>query len=248
MEDLLAQYGNAGAGASERTPANNTIERKARVELADIQQRRLMRPVVLFTHGNYIQQFIKHVTKSNPAGLDRPNYSAFQFNVEMKPTGPRITYDGPIPYAADMDSASNIPYAISNRIDKEEECADGGDRCITAACPSTTRVRRALENVVREKKAEDAFLRELDTANTAPMRESVDSERNVLKYNMPLPRSKKPVIIDNNETLLNNSGYYQDERSQGGRRTRRRTVRRCRAYSKANRKANQRTKRNSYSR
>jgi bisphosphoglycerate-dependent phosphoglycerate mutase len=144
-----------GAGAPVRTPAEIETERKVRVELAKIDLPSLRRPVILFTHGNYIQQFIKYVTKASPVRIeksDRPNYSAFSFTVEMRPVGFHITYDGPVSYAAELDSNSELRYNESNTIDAKGECAGGGDRCISAACPpSATRIKRPLADILQEQ-------------------------------------------------------------------------------------------------
>lgn len=115
------------------------------------------RPVVVFTHGNYIQAFIKSVAggRRGPTREERPNYSAFEFNVTMRDGKLQFEYIGPFEYAPfDTDD-----YATSARLDKDKECAadrDGNkDMCIKAVCPGTRRkplqLRKAKSEQIRRQ-------------------------------------------------------------------------------------------------
>jgi broad specificity phosphatase PhoE len=95
-----------------------------------------LRPLVVFTHGNFIQTFIKYVTKTYPHAStvsieksDRPNYSAFEFTVYILPSGRfRIQYDSRIQYSTPFMENSKT-------LNIEEECDGDGDMCRYRVCP-----------------------------------------------------------------------------------------------------------------
>lgn len=103
------------------------------------------RPLIVFSHGNYILQFIKYVLKMYP-GLahaapvtkeDRPNYTAFQFTVNMRQDNNAvrsIQWEEIADYAREVDSDPNADYTETKRIDTLKECADAGDLCRKRAC------------------------------------------------------------------------------------------------------------------
>jgi bisphosphoglycerate-dependent phosphoglycerate mutase len=178
------------------------------------------RPVILFTHGNYIQQFIKYVTKASPVRIeksDRPNYSAFSFTVEMRPAGFHITYDGPVSYAAELDSNSELRYNESNTIDAKGECAGGGDRCISAACPpSATRIKRPLADILQEQ----AVMRKLakNIATLPPSNAGIPqlTEANVMKI-VKNSRQTPPLPNNgNNNTIYSVEEEEEEEKYTGG--------------------------------
>lgn len=105
------------------------------------------RPVIIFTHGNYILQFIKYVMKRYPgvhsdpvSKKDRPNYTAFKFNVVLGAEGNirTIGWDGILPYASEVDQDPTAPYSITTRIDTAKECAGEGDLCRKKACSGSS--------------------------------------------------------------------------------------------------------------
>lgn len=119
---------------------------------------RLKRPVVLFTHGNYILEFIKYVlSKSRIPSYERPripskkgddllNYNAFEFNATMIDGKLHFEYIGPFMYAP-FDSPE---YTESAYLNKDTEC-EYGDGCIKPVCPGTRKRRLPLEKAKREQ-------------------------------------------------------------------------------------------------
>jgi broad specificity phosphatase PhoE len=102
-------------------------------------------PVVIFTHGNYILEFIKYVMKRYPgrhgdavSKKDRPNYTAFKFNVRLNALGniESIVWSNIIPYASEVDQDPDAPYSVTTRIDTRKECEGEGDRCRKSTCSS----------------------------------------------------------------------------------------------------------------
>lgn len=131
------------------------------------------RPVIVFTHGIYIQAFIKYISKGRHT-LSKSvllNYSAFECDVTMRGGKLQFEYVGPFEYALETDD-----YTASAHLDVKEECApdeDGNkDMCIKEACPGTRRqavplgkakteqIRRQLEKerekLQREREKEEA--------------------------------------------------------------------------------------------
>jgi len=231
LKALLPKYSSqgAGAGAPMRTSSEKETEKKLLIRLSQIEQKLILRPVILFTHGNYIQQFIKYVTKASPVRIeksDRPNYSAFEFTVQIKNDSTfNVEYEGPIPYAAHLDSAPDLPYEISNRIDKEGECTDGGDRCISAACPpSATRKKRPLADILQEQQKE-AVMRKL-AKNIATLPQSNAGIRPQTNANIrnAVKKSRQELSLpnDGNNDGNNNENNYttysveEEEEHTGG--------------------------------
>ena len=103
------------------------------------------RPLIVFSHGNYIQQFIKYVLKMYPSLAhaapvtkeERPNYTAFQFTVNMRQDNNAvhsIQWEEIADYAREVDSDPNADYTETKGIDTLKECTDAGDLCRKRAC------------------------------------------------------------------------------------------------------------------
>jgi broad specificity phosphatase PhoE len=120
------------------------------------------RPLVLFTHGNYIAQFIKDITRGATQidREDRPNYSVFEFEVTLRPNAdPLIRYVGgraPIAYDDGANADPSSPYEFTSKIDGDKECEFEGDQCRKPVCPPATR-----RQVVPERNEEGTLI--LDT-------------------------------------------------------------------------------------
>jgi len=175
-------------------------------------------PLVLFTHGNFIAQFVQKVTggRVKLAKEDRPNYSAFEFEVTLVPgREPTIVYRGRIVYDGDADTNPATPYTSSSKIDTAKECEEGGDRCRISAC---TR-RSANVYAPGATRRRPSNLRAPAPSSNASLRLMVPE-----KPSVPSPPSLP--------SLTGNIGYYgeeeeeeQDLQQYGGRRqTRRRRV------------------------
>lgn len=153
-------------------------------------------PFVLFTHGNFIAEFIKDVTRGHVkiAKDDRPNYSAFEFQVTLVPNQPpTIQYRGPVAYDNGADADPESPYTSTSAIDPAEECAEGGDRCRISAC-----TRRSANVYVRTRRQRPA----------APVAPFAPAPPAPLRLNLAVkPKTPYPL---RQETSLGNVQYYGD--------------------------------------
>jgi broad specificity phosphatase PhoE len=87
------------------------------------------RPLVIFTHGHFIEEVIRAVGGGKILEADRPNYSAFKFTVKL--FDDIITYDGPYTY---VDSEGTMGYEMSTTLDATEECTDAVEKEMKDAC------------------------------------------------------------------------------------------------------------------
>lgn len=106
---------------------------------------------ILFTHGNFIQEFIKKVSGQKLSNDRRPNYSAFEFTVTLVPNAPpQIVYNGPFMYDFGADANPRSSYAEISALDKDKECEGVGDQCRIRACgASRLNFARGRRNATR---------------------------------------------------------------------------------------------------
>jgi bisphosphoglycerate-dependent phosphoglycerate mutase len=176
-------------------------------------------PLVLFTHGNFIGQFIKSVTNGRVslAKEDRPNYSAFEFTVTLRPGSlPILQYRGPVHYDQGVNANPESPYSFTSAINPAKECEDGGDRCVLSACK-------------REAKGIWAPWRQRQTqAQTQTRRANRNTNNGRLRLAGPRVTAAdaiaKPIVLPNARSSYGNVNYYEEENNQpvvgGGKRSR----------------------------
>jgi broad specificity phosphatase PhoE len=175
------------------------------------------RPIIIFTHGNYILQFIKYVMKIYPgrhadpiSKKDRPNYTAFKFNVSLDARGniSTIGWDGILPYASEIDEDPEAPYSVTTQIDTSKECVGEGDLCRKRVCsgssqhPFFTAERR---NPLATRR--NTNTRANNNANANTRIGGVLERRANTRRSRPI-RANEAVLLGNNNNDNTNSVQY----------------------------------------